>query len=280
MWKLEKPLLDDAIRDIKKIIAESGGVISSAEGNTLSYIYRLYDRGQGYIHPSDNDRCSTEVQDTLYNMYKQKTYEGQKLYYIRKELFKLADICPMCGIGEPSQLDHQLPRSIYKSLSLCRLNLVPVCSMCNNKKKDKDSTRFIHPYYQEFPNGKMFLVANIHINEKKHVVSWKYEFDVHGIDDKLREKIHYQASVIKLLRRIQKASNSFVSEMFYCSTFQSPKALKRFLQNEFNKKTHLYGLNDWRTVLLHALFTSPKFGVEEAIYLAGKCKPFNRGANA
>ncbi len=41
----------------------------------------------------------------------------------------------------------------------------------------------------------------------------------------------------------------------------------------------MYRLNDWRTVLLYALFTSPKFGVEEAAYLAGKCKSFNCGAN-
>lgn len=38
MWTLRKPLLEDAIRDIEKIIAESGGVISSTEGITLSYI--------------------------------------------------------------------------------------------------------------------------------------------------------------------------------------------------------------------------------------------------
>lgn len=279
MWKLEKPLLEDAIHDIEKIIAESGGVISSTERTTLSYIYRLYDRNRGYIQSSDNDKCSTEVQNKLYKMYDRKTYEGQKLYYIRKELFKLADICPMCGIGEPSQLDHQLPRDKYKSLSLCRLNLVPVCGVCNNKKRDKDPVMFIHPYYQDFPNDKIFLVANIHINEKKHIISWKYEFDVRGMDDNFREKIRYQTSVIKFLRRIQKASNSFILEMFCCSTFQSVETLKHFLQNEFNKKIYLYGANDWRTVLLYALFTSPKFGVEEAAYLAGKCKPFNRGAN-
>ena len=279
MWKLEKPLLEDAIHDIEKIIAESGGVISSTERTTLSYIYRLYDRNRGYIQSSDNDKCSTEVQNKLYKMYDRKTYEGQKLYYIRKELFKSADICPMCGIGEPSQLDHQLPRDKYKSLSLCRLNLVPVCGVCNNKKRDKDPVMFIHPYYQDFPNDKIFLVANIHINEKKHIISWKYEFDVRGMDDNLREKIRYQTSVIKFLRRIQKASNSFILEMFCCSTFQSVETLKHFLRNEFNKKIYLYGANDWRTVLLYALFTSPKFGVEEAAYLAGKCKPFNRGAN-
>ena len=279
MWKLEKPLLEDAIHDIEKIIAESGGVISSTEGATLSYIYRLYDRNKGNIQSSDNDKCSVEVQNKLYKMYDQKTYEKQGLYYIREELFKLADICPMCGIGEPSQLDHQLPRSDYKSLSLCRLNLVPVCSVCNNKKRDKDSVMFIHPYYQDFPNDKIFLVANIHINEKKHIISWKYEFDVRGMDDNLREKIRYQTSVIKFLRRIQKASNSFILEMFCCSTFQSVETLKHFLQNEFNKKIYLYGANDWRTALLSALFVSSKFGIEEAAYLAGKCKPFNRGAN-
>lgn len=272
MWTLEKPLLEDAIRDIEKIIAESGKVISSTEGTTLSDIYRLYDKNRGNIQSSDNDKCSVEVQNKLYRMYNQKIYEGHELYYIREELFKSVYKCPMCGIGEPSQLDHQLPKSKYKSLSLCRLNLVPVCSVCNNKKSDKDSARFIHPYYQDFPNNKIFLVANIYIDEKKHIISWKYEFDLRGMEDNLREKINYQATVIDLLSRLQKESNLFISDIFCCSKFESVEELKYFLKEEFNKKLRIYKLNDWRTVLLYALFTSPKFGVKEAAYLAGECK--------
>ena len=43
MWKLEKPLLEDAIRDIENIIEESNGDIPPNEEPMLSFIYRLYD---------------------------------------------------------------------------------------------------------------------------------------------------------------------------------------------------------------------------------------------
>lgn len=279
MWKLEKPLLEDAIRDIENIIEESNGDIPPNEEPMLSFIYRLYDRNNGQINASDNDRCSSDIQSKLYKMYDSKTYEGQKLYYMRQELFKSVDFCPMCGIGEPSQLDHQMPRKDFKTLSLCRLNLVPLCGICNNKKRDKNSLMFIHPYYEEFPDGVIFLVANIHINEQRHVLSWNYEFDIKGLDKTLGEKIQYQSSVIKLFRRLQKESNSFISELFCFRGFLTDEALKEFLRNEYNKILYLYGHNDWRTALLHALFVSPKFGKEEAAYLAGKCKPYNCGVN-
>lgn len=279
MWKIDKPLLEEAINDIRNIISESGGVITIHDEPHISYIYRLYERNGGTIDQADNNRCRNEVLDKLESMYANKTYEGHKFFYIRQSLFKLTDFCPMCGFGEPSQLDHYMPKSQYQSLSLCRLNLVPVCSICNNKKRDKEYHQFIHPYYVEFPKNVIFLTVNIHVNEHEHILSWKYSIDVRGLGKELGEKINSQVSSIKLLSRLQKASNLFLSEMFCCANFASDESLKDFLKNQMNKMIYLYKQNDWRSALLKALFLSPKFKKEEANQFAKKVKPANNGVN-
>lgn len=279
MWKLEKPLLDDAIKDIDQIIANSGKAITEYDKPKIIHIYRMYDKQSGTIDENTNNLCSIAVRHKMEDMYEQKTYDGGRLYYIREQLFKLANICPMCGIGEPSQLDHQMPKSIFDSLSLCRLNLVPICSVCNNKKGVKQYSEFIHPYYVEFPQNVIFLVANVHINEHTHKLSWHYTIEPKGLSIALANKVRTQEKAIKLIQRLQKASINFVSDIFGCHDFTTNNALKGFLKSQLNYYTYRYGPNDWRTSLLRAFSDSPKFKVEEAKWLKSKSIPINKGVN-
>ena len=77
----------------------------------------------------------------MYGQYR-KLGDKQEYGYIREELSEAADTCPYCGFGEPVTLDHYMPESIYKELATCRLNLVPICWKCNNKKLDNDYQGF------------------------------------------------------------------------------------------------------------------------------------------
>ena len=112
MWKLEKPLLDEALKDIENIIAESNSNLDEQSKVKLQYVFRLYERNKGSVTDGDLNRFSDEEKDTLYNMYGTKSYEKQPLFYIRKQLFEKKDLCPLCGINPPSQLDHQMPLSL------------------------------------------------------------------------------------------------------------------------------------------------------------------------
>ena len=279
MWILEKPLLETAIQDIDNIISNSNGVITEVDKIYINYLYRLYNHSNGSITLNDNNRCRYLVQNKLYSMYDTLTYGGKNLYYIREELFKPVKNCPMCGFGEPSQLDHQMPRSVYKSLSLCRLNLVPTCSVCNNKKNNKDYSRFVHPYYAQFPNGVIFLVVNIHIDERTHVTSWKYALELNGLSQDLADKVKYQVSEINLLNRLQRESNNYLSDLFGGLRFSSDTALKEFLRDKMNDSLSRYKINDWRSALLRALYNSSKFKKEEAHELSNRRRPLNNGAN-
>lgn len=263
MWILEKPSLEQAIEDIKKIIEKSNDKITIKDGAILAYIYRLYNRNGGIISEADNNRCDTIVQNKLYSMYDYCTYKNRGLYYIRKELFNANKVCPMCGYNESSQLDHQMPRSTYKSLSLCRLNLVPLCGVCNNKKHNKDPRMFVHPYYAQFPSGVIFLIVNVCINIREHKMSWKYNFDFRGIKKDLADKIEYQANAIQLIDRLQQMSNTYLLDLFCNQFFTTDIALKSFLQFHLNKCISLYGPNDWRTAFIRALYMSPSLGKEE-----------------
>ncbi|SEP85717.1 hypothetical protein SAMN05216548_101654 [Faunimonas pinastri] len=74
--------------------------------------------------------------------------------------------CPFCGISESSTLDHYLPKEQYPEFSVFSLNLVPCCSPCNTRKRDKildDETNvrlFVHPHFDQIPTT-LFLAANI-----------------------------------------------------------------------------------------------------------------------
>lgn len=65
--------------------------------------------------------------------------------------------CPFCGISESSTLDHYLPKEQYPEYSILPSNLVPSCSVCNTRKRDRildegtNVRMFLHPCYDSIP---------------------------------------------------------------------------------------------------------------------------------
>ena len=63
-------------------------------------------------------------------------------------------ICPLCGIGTVSSLDHHLPQSKYPDYVLTPANLVPSCFDCNKAKFTKfpknAEQQTIHPYFDDY----------------------------------------------------------------------------------------------------------------------------------
>lgn len=122
MWKLEKPSLESAKDDLLKVT----GIMDLPAFEAL---YEEYDINNGKISEEYHRDFLDKNKDQSCEMYKQydKLNEGGKLDYIRAELFNEAPDCPLCGFGEPVTLDHFMPKSKYKELATCRLNLVPIC---------------------------------------------------------------------------------------------------------------------------------------------------------
>lgn len=279
MWLLEKPLIDEALQDIERVIAESNGRITDADGISLKKLYRLYDRQHGTISELQNADVNGAVRETLHDLFA-KTRDGRRLSYIRMQLFRAVDICPMCGIQPPSQLDHQMPRSKYASLSVCRLNLVPICGVCNNKKNASDASSFVHPYYDHELRDLPFFVIEIHSSPVTHRMSWKFSINELVVGNPvLASKISTQVGVVKLFRRLYKETNNMLSHLLYGAEDWSEESLNFILQHEYNSYHRRLGTNDWHTVFMKALIDSPRFTLQEARVYAQRIVPANRGVN-
>lgn len=130
----------------------------------MQYQYICYKEYQGNpekIFPLDISRY-TDTRDeaiarknSLINMYSPKNNNWlytilEKMRYRHELLF-----CPSCGEdGAPGTLDHYLPKTEFPELSICLLNLTPMCSKCQGKKSTDYLTSynrkaFLHPYYDQ-----------------------------------------------------------------------------------------------------------------------------------
>lgn len=91
----------------------------------------------------------------LYDLTYRRSGPGREL---RDEIMSMAlpnfNLCPYCGVGPVSQLDHYLPRSAFPELSVSPDNLVPSCMNCNYAKRDHvpngEGDQVFHPYFDDF----------------------------------------------------------------------------------------------------------------------------------
>lgn len=255
MWTLNKPELNDAISDIDTVILHCSALIAR-DKKALANLYTQYDSNKGYVTDSEYNNIPKGKANGLKTQYS-KTGINKDLHYIRKELFTGISKCPFCSINEPSQLDHYMPQSKYPALSVLRLNLVPLCGICNQKKRDDSYGNYVHPYYQQFPAGKMFFIAQITVKGKK--ISVQFDIDQRIITDvNLFNKLKKQIAVLDLDGRISKQVNCFLAELL-SSIFNSNEHLENFLKNRLGYYENNYKKNDWRCAVIRGMVNCPAF---------------------
>ena len=147
------------------------------------------------IRENDEDVLRHDLSKHLTNdliaLYEQKFVRKSspgREYYERIISSPEHNICPLCGVGQVSTLDHYLPKSIFLTLSITPSNLVPSCSDCNETKSSTDKL-LVHVYFDTIPNDKPWLfatimdgnpvAANYHVSCPK---SWDY-YLVHKIEN-------------------------------------------------------------------------------------------------
>lgn len=209
------------------------------------------------------------------------TYTGGKFEYMRKALLKNVDGCSMCGISEVTQLDHLYPHSDFKSLSICRLNLVPTCGKCNNLRRKDSPENFIHPYYYHSINGKEFFEINIFSNNNHHV-SWMFNINPNVLSKSEYDKMMYQTEKIQLKERLCRETNILLTSLLCdVNNIKSEAALKSALKYMYMNELSKRGMNDWHTVFYKALYESVNFTIVEAKeYTKRKMHYLNNNVNA
>ena len=88
---------------------------------------------------------------SLYDDQMSSANGSGRSHYDKLRLTKLG-VCPFCGFGHVSTLDHFAAKSRYPAFSVLPINLVPSCTDCN---KGKGSGRITllkempHPYFED-----------------------------------------------------------------------------------------------------------------------------------
>ena len=259
MWKLNKPSLQKAKDDIELAFpkkenkkGEESCLLSVKEKKELAALYDKYDDQKGRLTVKQVKKVCSSKADDIKKKYN-SIQKGKGLFSIREELFKGIAYCPYCGISEPAQLDHFLPESDYSVLAINRQNLVPLCPHCNNIKRAKDYCKFIHAYYDNFPNGVFFIIKTSITGNHLHL---EYELDKSafvGYEDTL-SRIETQWEELELPTEWNKAVNVFLFSFFPEYIYNGTEdGLRIYLQNRYEEYVGSHGLNDWRTALLRSL---------------------------
>lgn len=193
------------------------------------------------------------------------TQAGRRLSHIRSDIFKDIEQCPICGIDAPGELDHYLPQSQFKPLSIYTRNLVPLCHDCNQKKRSYYSEvpeeQFIHAYLEILPNVQ-FLKATVKIENDSLLVDFDIDETIE-FDELLRARLSYQLKELDLNRRYRREVNvylsSFAVSLKIAHDTGGATEVRRFLTLQATYEDDRFHRNHWRPVLLRALAESLEF---------------------
>jgi hypothetical protein len=97
-----------------------------------------------------NDVTSEEMKKVYTEKMVPKDQPG-RIFYDTIIASPTLGICPLCGVGKVSTLDHHLPKSEYPTLVVTPVNLIPACTWCQGEKREvfprTDGEQTFHPYY-------------------------------------------------------------------------------------------------------------------------------------
>lgn len=89
----------------------------------------------------------------LYTYHMVPAKKPARQYYDQIMMQAPLRICPFCGFGQVTTLDHYLPKAKFPLLSIFPKNLVPSCADCNKGKSAGLATskneQCLHPYFDQ-----------------------------------------------------------------------------------------------------------------------------------
>lgn len=234
---------------------------TDAEIDAIIAIYDLYDQALGM--PSDALK-GPGLDDALSHAIKHaypQTYEKGKIPHIREAAFQNVDLCPVCGIDPPVELDHYLAKSEFGPLSLYAWNLVPLCEACNGNKLAQDSGKFVHAYFDLLPDVQ-FLQVEVSIENGGLITEYSIDSDA-ALPAPLFAKLKFQMEALSLNDRFQKDVNTYLvahtTALHLSDKLDGGQGVRYFLSKQASVETHAFYRNHWRPVLLSALANNDVF---------------------
>lgn len=261
MWILDKPSvrLAAAQLDIALTYADGASVytLSAAERAAIAAAYQLYDQQYGRHHDDLRTSGLTKpCRNALYAAYSE-VQKGGRLKKLRQSLLDRAETCPFCGFAEPTQLDHYLPRSDYRPLSIYPRNLVPSCGPCNNVKRrhvGAGANDLVHAYFDDLPDVD-FLRAHVAMDGTALVA--EFSIDPAGLDPDLGASLQFQLERMRLNVRYRKQINLFLfgqrTGMLDVYRTGGAAGLRAYLRRSATDLDDDFGRNDWRAAFMRGL---------------------------
>lgn len=238
--------------------------LNSQEEKIISSIYTQYENTKGFPHDNFKSNALQHLTNNALHDAYSETQEGGRLYDLRSRILVSVTRCPFCGISEADELDHHLPRSIYKAIAIFPLNLIPLCHKCNNKKRtvtgENIEERFTHVYFDNFPD---FPLLKADVKLRNNALSVDFIIEKNGISDLLFKQLNFQIEKINLNNRLKKECNIYLTSIgsIIENAFGENNAenLRDILISQSNENKKIFGLNDWRTAFLLSLSSCEDF---------------------
>lgn len=272
MRTLPCPSREDVRNQLLEAIApyHHGGVVrgyaaTPEEVDRVLEIYDTYDVARGApAEALKGIALSQPLREAIYSGY-DFTQTERKLADVRANLMSGIELCPVCGISPPRELDHHLPRSTYHPLAVYVRNLVPLCHDCNQSKSKSAATmaeeQFFHPYLEVIPDVD-FLRANVAIENGGLLIDFDIDPDA-AVDETTRARLTHVFDRLKLNDRYAREINIFLTSQATAvrMAFASGGAetVRTYLRVQADLERRRFHRNHWQPTLLQALAANAAF---------------------
>ncbi|MEZ9821184.1 HNH endonuclease [Shewanella sp. 10N.286.45.A1] len=264
---------DDSLETINTVLAERQKFL----GFYRSITNDLRDQVESYIEHNgdptlvqplnlrnytDTDVIAAKRKKTLINLYSPKPTKIPFLILEKMRNEHGLLFCPSCGEdGAPGTLDHYLPKTEFPELSVCLVNLTPMCSKCQGKKSDDYLTvdnekAFLHPYYDQIDDCLFHINIRPPFNnpscfsiELKDSVTGDFrglvESHIEGIDFINRIEGYCESKHLHLLKLMAEEREDE-------EPLSAEQLIRRYLRQEKKK-----ALNAWGAIYYQSVLDSP-----------------------
>ncbi|RJG50590.1 HNH endonuclease [Motilimonas pumila] len=198
----------------------------------------------------------------LYTYHLVPAKKPARQYYDQIMMQAPLRICPFCGFGQVTTLDHYLPKAKFPLLSILPKNLVPSCADCNKGKSAGIATskneQCLHPYFDQghFINDQWLFAEVIHSSPA--TISYFVQAPGHwNASDQARVNSHFDD--FKLANRFSIQAGDEISNLRGELDIDFQISQQAGVEQALRKKyagASLQHTNSWKTAMYQALAAS------------------------
>lgn len=256
------PYTGDYFTFFKEVLARKRAQKDLITPNVIKQVKTAYQRYSLLFHERrlaslSPQSFTKETKDQLEGLY---SYKAKKLAELRGEIVNNnpSSVCPCCTIAsEADTLDHIVPKSEFQEFAVHPLNLIPCCSVCNEKKgskwRENGQLTILNLYQDNIPTDR-FLFVTLTIEENIPIAIFSIS-NPNGINPELYQRIYNHYTSLNLCKRFQEAAIHYFGEIntiFSALTTYPDEELMQILRKMAQTYIRKEGNNYWVGILYEA----------------------------